>query len=125
MKCKTLQQFLISYNLEFKIHGSVGLDDCVMFCVSGRGGVRVCYYWMCALRIDTAKMRPVDAMFIPVFLGKDYIFRMLCTKRSGRVSMLLDVWSFGKISVLSGIQIYPLRACVFLCITLRLTLSPS
>jgi hypothetical protein len=26
----------------------------------------VCYYWVCALRIDAAKMRPVDAMFSAV-----------------------------------------------------------
>jgi hypothetical protein len=37
--------------------------------VSGRGGVRVCYCCVCALRIDAEKMCAVDMMFTSGFLG--------------------------------------------------------
>jgi hypothetical protein len=43
--------------------------------VNGWKGVRVCYYWVCALRIDAAKMCTVDAMCTSVFPGTFYVFR--------------------------------------------------
>jgi hypothetical protein len=63
----------------------------LFFCASGRGGVRLCCYWVFVLRVDAAKMCAVDAMFTSVFLGTVYVFRMLCSKRSGRVS-IVAVW---------------------------------
>jgi hypothetical protein len=47
--------------------------------------------WVCAIRIDAANMRPVDAMFSSVFLGTVCVFRVLCSKRGGRV-FIVAVW---------------------------------
>jgi hypothetical protein len=54
----------------------------------------VCYYWVCALKIDAAKMCAVDAMFISVFLGTGYGFTMLYSKRRGLVFIvaIVAVW---------------------------------
>jgi hypothetical protein len=52
----------------------------------GNGGVGVCYYFVCALIIDAAKMCAVDTMFICVFLGV-----VVCRKRSDRV-LIVAIW---------------------------------
>jgi hypothetical protein len=59
--------------------------------VSGSGGGRVYCYWVYVLRIDAAKMLPVDAMFTSVFLGTVFVYRTLCRKRSGRV-LIVTLW---------------------------------
>jgi hypothetical protein len=53
--------------------------------------LRLVSNWVCALRIDVAKMRPVDAMFSSVFLGTVCVFSVLCSKRSGR-GFIVVVW---------------------------------
>jgi hypothetical protein len=77
--------------------------------VSGKGGVLVCVFnWVCAPRIDAAKMRLVDRMFSSFFVR--FVFLGCCAVAVMFLLLLygnyIYVWSFGGISVLSRVQHY-------------------